>query len=226
MRKAVLIASVFLGSAMALSGQSAFTEDSAAEVSFHLDRPTMEVPRFTIHLHEDGTGRYEAEQITHGLTAASVSNEPAQQINRTMQLHPEIVAKIFKAARELNYFGMTCSTTAKNIADTGKKTLSYTGADGHGSCAYNFSDNKRVMMLNDTFLAIVYTMDEGRKLEFLHRYDRLGLDAEISTLSQEVQAGRALELGTIAQTLNAIAGDTAVMQRVRQQATRLLAQAN
>ncbi len=74
------------------------------------------------------------------------------------------------------------------------------------------------------FLAIAFTMDEGRRLDFLHRYDRLGLDAEMITLAHEVDEGRAMELGTIAPTLDAIAGDTALMQRVRLRAAKLLEQ--
>jgi enoyl-CoA hydratase/carnithine racemase len=79
-------------------------------------------------------------------------------------------------------------------------------------------------MVSDTFLGIAYTMDEGRRLEFLHRYDRLGLDAEMILLAQEVDAGRALELGTIAPTLAAIADDEAVIQRVRTRAAKMLEQ--
>jgi hypothetical protein len=44
-------------------------------------------------------------------------------------------------------------------------------------------------------------------------------------LEREVAAGRALELGTIAPVLTLIAGDSAVMQRVRLQAAKLLKQA-
>ncbi len=67
-------------------------------------------------------------------------------------------------------------------------------------------------------------MDEGRKLEFLHRYDRLGLDAEMISFGQELTAGRALELGSISPTLAAIADDTAVIQRVRLRAQKMLEQ--
>jgi hypothetical protein len=67
-------------------------------------------------------------------------------------------------------------------------------------------------------------MDEGRRLEFLHKYDRLGLDAEMISLTEEAEAGRALELGTIAPTLAAIADDTAVIQRVRLRAQKMLEQ--
>ena len=151
--------------------------------------------------------------------------EAAQHIDRTLMVRPPTAAKIFNAARQLNEFNVACASKLKNIADSGKKTLSYSGADGHGSCVYSYSENKSVAMLTDTFLGIAYTMDEGRRLEFLHRYDRLGLDAEMITLSQEVEAGRALELGTISQTLTEIADDMAVMQRVRLRAARMLEKA-
>jgi hypothetical protein len=120
---------------------------------------------------------------------------------------------------------MACEATAKNIANSGKKTLSYVGADGAGSCTYNYSENKNVTTLTDTFLFIAFTLDEGRRLEFLHRYDRLGLDEEMTELVQAVKSGHALELETIAPVLTSIAGDAAVMQRVRSQATKLLEQA-
>ena len=65
-------------------------------------------------------------------------------------------------------------------------------------------------------------MDEGRTIDHLHRYDRLGLDAELESFSREVSEGRALELGTIAPTLRSIADDPDVMQRVRTRASALL----
>ena len=78
------------------------------------------------------------------------------------------------------------------------------------------------MALADIFQAIAFTMDEGRKLDFLHRFDRLGLDAEMETLAQEYADKRALELGTITSTLTALVNDEAVMERVRRRAEKLL----
>jgi hypothetical protein len=149
----------------------------------------------------------------------------AKHVERTLKLTPPTVAKIFKTARDLNRFDMVCESRAKNIANTGKKTLSYAGAEGAGSCTYNFSANKDIEGLTNTFLSIAFTLDEGRRLEFLHRYDRLGLDAEMIGLEQAARIGHALELGTIATVLNSIAADTAVMERVRLQAAKLLEQA-
>jgi hypothetical protein len=200
-------------------------DNSPAEVSFQFEHAGLPVPQFTIQLLESGAARYEAEQAERSSTITSVRGEAAQHIDRTLMLSPATAAKIFKTARELNNFNVACASKLKNIADTGKKTLTYTAADGRGSCVYHYSENKSVAMLTDTFVGIAFTLDEGRRLEFLHRYDRLGLDAEMIALSQEVEAGRALELGTIAPTLTAIAQDTAVLQRVRLVATKMLEEA-
>ena len=228
---------VFLVAALAMSSGTGVIAQTAAsavntaseqpEVTFKFERNGLAVPRYTILLHEDGTGRYQADEA---VTSPSTQSSSAMQytggkhIDRPMTLSPATTEKIFKTARALNFFNVECASKAKNIANTGDKTLSYSGNDGKGSCEYNYSDNKSVSTLTDMFLAIAFTMDEGRRLEFLHRYDRLGMDAEITSLANEVQAGRAMELSTIAPTLDAIAGDAAVMQRVRLRAENLLEQ--
>jgi hypothetical protein len=195
-----------------------------ADVSFQFERTGLPVPRFTLRLREDGTGKYEADQAEIPATPNSMRGQAAQHIDRPINLTSATVVKIFKAARSLNHFNIECASKLKNIADTGKKTLTYTGADGSGSCVYNYSEIKPVDMLTNELLAIAYTIDEGRRLEFLHRYDRLGLDAEMISFGQEYDAGRALELGTITPALAAIAGDTALIQRVRLKAQKMLEQ--
>ena len=227
----------FSGAALAmLSGIGLMAQTAAVpvdggsmkpEVSFQFERKGVPVPHYVILLREDGSGRYQADEAQ---VAPSMQSSSAMQyvggkhVDRPITLSPATTEKIFKTARTVNFFNIECASKAKNIANTGDKTLSYTGSDGKGSCGYNYSENKNISMLTDMFLAIAFTMDEGRRLEFLHRYDRLGLDAEMNSLANEAQAGRALELGTIAPTLDSIAGDTALMQRVRLRAEKLLEQ--
>jgi len=196
-----------------------------AEVSFQFDHTGLPVPRFTLRIRENGTGSYLADQAEIAATATSMRGQAAQHIDRPISLSKETVAKIFKEARTANYFNIECESKAKNIADTGKKTLSYKGSDGSGSCTYNYSETKNVDTLTDIFFGIAYTLDEGRRLEFLHRYDRLGLDAEMISLTQEADAGHALEFGTISPTLAAIVDDPALIQRVRVKAQKMLEQA-
>jgi hypothetical protein len=221
---ALLLCSVSALASQTPDAPKVASTSSTAQVSFQFDRPGLAVPHFKLLLHEDGTGTYQADQAEMPATQTSNRGQAAQHIDRPINLTSGTVAKIFKAARSLNHFDVECASKAKNIADTGKKTLSYSGSDGSGSCTYNYSENKTVDMLTSTFLAIANTMDEGRRLEFLHRYDRLGLDAEMTTLWEEVQDGRALELGTISPTLTAIANDGDLIQRVRMKAAKMLEQ--
>ncbi len=71
---------------------------------------------------------------------------------------------------------------------------------------------------------ITETLDEGRELDRLHRYDRLGLDSAMSFLVQEAAGGRALELETIGDSLRAIVSDNDVLARVRAKANTMLVQ--
>jgi hypothetical protein len=199
------------------------------EVSFQFERAGLPVPKFTIVVHEDGTGTYRGEEapVSGGARAAALQPAtPGRPIDRSIKLSAPTVEMIFKTARSLDHFNVPCASKAKNIADTGKKTLSYSGQDGQGSCVYNYSENKSVAQLTETFQAIAFTMDEGRKLDFLHRFDRLGLYSEMDVLIHEVQEKRALEVGNIAPSLTAIVADEALMQKVRERAAKLLAQSN
>lgn len=190
--------------------------------SFSFERTGLPVPAYIIVVAEDGSGRYAGEEIAYQAQPTDPAPAP-QPFGREFTISAATATKIATLARELHNFNVTCASKAKNIADTGKKRLSYMGPDGQGSCDYNYSENKNVQALTEIFQGLAETMDQGRHLEFLHRYDRLGLDDATSQLALELTAGRALEVGTIAPVLRSIAADSEVMQRVRNRAKTLLA---
>lgn len=194
-----------------------------AEVSFSFERSGLSVPRFTLTVDNSGTARYEADEVViPARTGTEADLIPAHHVDRTVTLSRATTEKIFANAWALNLFNIVCASKAKNIADTGTKTLSYSDDVPHGSCTYNYSENKSVVLLTDLFVGIARTLDVGRKLDFQHRFDRLGLDSTMASLTEEVDAGRAVEVGVIAPTLRSLAEDSDVLQRVRQRAVRLL----
>lgn len=200
-----------------------------ASVTFGFDRPGLPVPAFTLTLHRDGTGTYAATVAPPPTQSSRYSPyppppaAPPTQLTRPITLTPQTTATIFEQVQSTHRFHGGCEAKAKNIANTGAKTLTYSGPDGNASCVYNYTEIRAVASLADTFLAIAFTLDEGRKLEHLHRYDRLGLDGEMRILGDAVHEGRALELGNIATELTSIAGDAQVLERVRSAAATLLA---
>jgi hypothetical protein len=218
LKAAILCLSLILAPTALQSQQPA----TPATFTFQFDRPGLQVPRYSFEVHEDGTAIYHAEEVISTQPNAPVETKP---IDRRLTITHTTVDTIFKTARALDHFNITCESTAKNVAKTGNKTLIYKAADGTGQCTYNYSENKDVQLLSNLFQSLAYTLDEGRRLDFLHRFDRLGLDAETSNLVKAVADHRAIEIGTISASLQSIADDIAIMQRVRQRVATLLEQA-
>jgi hypothetical protein len=198
-------------------------DGSPASVMFRFERPGLPVPRYSLQIWENGMGQYQGEEMPMTVGPADPPPSPQPFALMSFSVSPATAALVYALARTLNHFDIPCASTAKNIADTGKKTLIYVHLpDVRRSCTYNYTENKDLRALTEIFQGIAETMDEGRKLEYLHRYDRLGLDAEMESFTREVSDGHAIELQTIADTLHSIADDPDVMQRVRTRANALL----
>ena len=190
------------------------------QVTFTFDRKGLPVPKYRLTIQEDGATVYEGEE-SQG-SGSGVAASPVHPFSSTVRISPTTAAHMISTARKLDYFNIVCASKAKNIADTGTKILSYAAPDGTGSCTFNYTENKDVQALTDIIQGITETMDRGRELDHLRRFDRLGLDAAITFLAQEVSEGHALELGTIAASLRSIVADHEVMDRVRTRANKLL----
>ena len=225
LRRAAAVATLLLVTSMRGKGQGAPAPAPAAgpHVSFAFERKGLPVPKYKLTVYANGTGAYQGEEVVDAVGGyAATADRPPQPFTNPVLISQTTAARIFKLSQQLNHFNKTCASKAKNIADTGIKTLNYEGPDGSGSCTYNYADIKDVQALTEIFQGIAETMDQGRRLDHLHRYDRLGLDAAITFLAQEVTDGHALEVGTIAPSLRSIASDSDVMERVRSRASKLL----
>ncbi len=214
-----------------LSAQQPPPTTQAATLTFHFERPGLPVPVYTLALHPDGSGSYTAQYAPMpqqasrygGTDASAPPPQTPESVTLPIQLSQATTAKLFERARTAGYFQHPCEAKVKNIADTGKKVLTYAGPDATGSCTYNYSENKLIAGLTDTFFGIAYTLEEGHTLAASHRFDHLGLDAEMIQFTEAVKQGRALEVGAIAPILRSIAEDPQLLDRVRARATQLLA---
>ena len=193
-------------------------------LSFHFERPGLPVPLYTFTLHADGSGTYAATYAS-STPPSKYSPYPAAAVSvetsRPITLSPKTTSLLFERVRSNDHL-QNCEAKAKNIANTGAKTITYTGPEGSAHCTYNYTENKSIAAITETFQGIAETLDEGRKIEQTHRFDRLGLDHELSVLADNVREGRALEVATIAHVLQSLVDDNQVMDRVRKRAAGLL----
>ena len=90
----------FVATAQKSEAPASLPATTPSEVSFKFDRVGLPVPHFTLRIHENGTGTYQADQGEIPATPTSMRGQAAQHIDRPINLTSSTVAKIFKDARE------------------------------------------------------------------------------------------------------------------------------
>ncbi len=134
--------------------------------------------------------------------------------------------KLFRYAKEANYFDGDFTFKKHVVASTGKKTLSYSDPARHFSTSYDYSENKAIQEITNIFAGISNTIEHGRKLKFLRRFDKLGLEEELKAMENAAEGHNLAELQIIQPTLESIAEDSTILNIARQRAKKLLSKAN
>ena len=212
-RAAVLI------SALA-SGLHAQSEASPAHptVTFTLDWPSVEPHRYVIAVDSGGNAVYRS-WTTDPAAAQSSGDDPYLQ---RFAVSAAARDRIFALARQLNYFNGDFEYRKHRVASTGDKTLAYADSHKQYVTRYNWSENGGISELTTLFQGMSATMESGRRLERLYRFDRLGLDEEVRNLEHLTTEHQAAELQLIAPILEQLAQDPAVLNIARQRARHIL----
>jgi len=208
---------VVLATGVATAQTSAVSQSSY--ILFSVANPRVEPSQYSLKIREDGTGEYKATYTPSGEDTA------AAPVDRAILIHDPVLAEIFNAARKYHFFAIDCHGSQR-VAFTGKKTLAYSGPDGSGSCTFNYSHTNGINEAATNLMSVAYTLAIGAQLASEHRYDRLSLDSELEALQEAVAEKRALEIENIAPELTSIVNDSAVMNRARERAQRLLNEAS
>lgn len=191
------------------------------EVDF--SNPGLTPSHWVMTLSPDGTGHFRSER---GNAPADPSQGfEAANVDRDIKVTAEFAGQVFQTVHQHKNFNTDCDSHMK-VAFQGLKKLTYTGPDGSGSCAFNYSKFKDVQALGDSLVAVAGAILEGARLEILLQHDRLGLDQEMNYLVEAVGDGRVQQVETIRGILERLANDPEVLERVRKRARALLAQAN
>lgn len=221
-----LVRRIFLASAMAVLCGCVARADAGAGpgtvVVVDFTNPAASPSHWTLTLHPDGSAHFRSQRGDP--PAGERSRIDVPDVERDVRLNPDFAAQVFSTAERHHRFNEKCDSKLK-VAFQGWKQLDYTGPDGHGSCRFNYSQDKDIQALGDTMVAVAETILEGAKLELLLQHDRLGLDQEMEYLCQAAKDGRVKQLGAIRDILTRLAADDEVLDRVRKRARRLLARA-
>jgi hypothetical protein len=207
------------GAALAVSANG--QADATLRVDF--SNPGLIPSNWTLTLHPDGSGHFHAERGTaKGDPEEAV--EPVK-VDRDIRLSSRFTASAFATVRDHHLLQTNCESHMK-VAFQGWKKLTYTGPDGEGSCEFNYSKDKEIQSLGESFVAIASTLVEGARLELLLQHEPLGLDKELEFLTEAARDGRVQQLCAIRGILQKLEDDPDVMERVRKRASILLVQSS
>ncbi len=126
---------------LAVLSNAGAVAQTPATVTFHFEDARMQPAKYTITLHEDGTGHFHAD--AGPTTPDDIAALPSEGQDRGIQITTATTQQIFATARAKKFFNIACEGGDAHIAFTGKKELGYQGADGHGGCYYNYSKDPK-----------------------------------------------------------------------------------
>ena len=209
-----------LAAALAVLTARGQSPQAAPTLQAGFSNPGLVPPQWTLTLHPDGTGHFSSRMGDRPREASGDLLPPV--IDRDIQVSAPFAAHVFQVAGRHAWFNQDCESHQK-VAFQGWKTFTYTGPEGHGSCTFNYSRDKEIQALGDSFEAVAETIVEGARLQMLLEHDPLGLDAEMEFLVGAANDGRAQQIVTIRGILERLAQDERVLERVRKRARLLLA---
>jgi hypothetical protein len=195
-----------------------YAADSAANATlqFKLDFEGSNPSHYEIAVASDGHGTYTSNgELGSG---ASPDSAPLE-----FTLSETARKNLFDLAKRAKYFAGKVDSGNKKIANTGAKTLSYKDASHQTSATYNYSPNPSIQQITEIFQNLSTTLEYGRRLTWLHKYQKLALDNDLTQMQDRVRSNTLGDVEAIAPVLQAIVDDPSVMNISREKAMRLLA---
>lgn len=187
-----------------------------ATVTFSLDFPGSDPERYSISVPSDGRARYECS------APISPDSDDRENYQTDFSLSDATRARIFDLAAQAKYFSGKVDSGKQKLANTGAKKLSYKGGQRDFTAAYNYSPLPAVQQLTTLFQSISATLEFGRRLEHLHRYQKLALDDELKRMEEQARHGDLIELQAVKPILQEIYTDASVLNVVRARAQRII----
>ena len=190
-------------------------QETVQTVSFNFALEGASPGHYSISVDDTGKAAYRADQLPPDGT-------PGEPYLLKFELSPATTMRIFEAARQANYFQGDFEFKGRRLANMGAKTLSYSDGAKQYQASYNYSQNPAILQLTDIFEHLSATLEFGRRLAYEHKYDRLGLEAELESMTDQEKHGNLTDVQVDAPILQAIADDSAVMNISRHRAQALL----
>ena len=188
----------------------------APVITFTLDFPQSQPEHYSIRVPSEGPAHYQSTGRIPGESGDSDS------FDFDFALSPEMRGKMFRLAAGAGHFKNDLDSHQKNLAFTGRKTLSYVDAQHAGEASFIYSANPAAHQLADLFQNLSATLEFGHRLDWDRRYQKLALDDELKRMQEMAEDKELVEVAAIQPILEQIVADRSIMNVARARAQHLL----
>lgn len=176
-------------------------------VTYTKDFPHSQPDYFSIHVREDGQAVYRT---------APDDDRPVE-----FRLPPEATQEIFSLARKLHGFGDGLESK-RRVASMGKKTLAYQDGAERYETSFNHTEWPDAVALVSLFERISQTRQHQLRIEYLLRFDKLGIVKELLLLESNLDQQRLLDPEQLLPALERIRSDNRLVQVAQGRAAHLI----
>lgn len=188
----------------------------SATITFSLNFPHSDPESYSISVTSDGHAHYECS------ARISDESEDRETYQTDFSLSDPTRTRVFDLASEAHYFTGKIDSGNHKLAFTGAKKLVYTDGQHNNTADYNYSTVPAVQQLTTLFQNIVATLEYGRHITFMHRYQKLALDDELKQMEEQARRGDLAELQAVKPLLQQLYDDKSVLNVVRARAQRIM----
>jgi hypothetical protein len=185
-------------------------------VTFTLDFPASQPGHYSLQVQSDGKARYESS------SKISSESDETDSFAYEFTVSAPTRDKVFDLSAKAGYFQKDLDSHRKNMAFTGRKTLSYKDDHRNGESTFNYSPDVAAQDLTNLFQGLSATLELGHRLEYSLRYQKLALADELKRTEDLARMNPPMEIQAIAPILQQIVADSSVMNVTRARAQRLL----
>jgi hypothetical protein len=131
--------------------------------------------------------------------------------------------EMFSLARKLSLFQGITIESGRKVAQMGKKTLAYENGSERSAASFNHTENPDALALTSLFERLSNTQLHRDRLEYLLRFDRLGIVKELLQLEMDFDQGRLLEAALLIPVLEKIQANRSLVNVAHARAAGIVA---
>jgi hypothetical protein len=139
------------------------------------------------------------------------------------QLSPDSSQQIFALARKMDLFRGASLESNRKVAQMGKKTFAFEGGSERTAASFNHTENTDALALASLFERLSQTRQHLDKLEYLLRFDRLGIVKELLQVEIDLNQDRLLEPALLLPVLEKIQGNRSLVNVAQGRAAQIVA---